>query len=190
MGRRFDEGIPALTNGQSLWDWSTAVYARPGVDKLLLTLQDRHGLSVNMLLWCLWCGAQFEPTNDLILRKADDLSRRWTAAVTAPLRTARRALSAPPMQTPNEEVSSLKAQIKQSELMSERLEQTALERLAIENLARAGNLDGAATRARKAIAAYVGLTGAARTPGFSVSLLEGLIGLSFPPSESDDDSVR
>ena len=190
MGRRFDEGIPALTNERTLWDWSADVYARPGVERLLLTLQDRHGLNVNMLLWCLWCGAHFETPADLILRKAHHLSRRWTGAVTSPLRAARRALSDSPIQTPNEEASALKAQILQSELTAERIEQTALGRLAIENLAGARDREGAVTRARKTVAGYVRLTGAAKTAGFSAALLEDLISLSFAPSESDGDCVR
>lgn len=163
-------------------------YARPGVEALLLALQDRHGLSVNMLLWCLWCGAHFEPPGDLVVRKANDLSRRWSDAVTSPLRAARRALKAPPIQS--EAVPALKEQIKTCELGAERIEQAALERLALDNLARSGALESAAGRARKALAAYIRLTGAVKTEGFSVSLIEDLIRLSFPPSESDGNCVE
>lgn len=190
MGRRPDEGVAALTSARALWDWSADVYARPGVEGLLLTLQDRHGLSVNMLLWCLWCGAHFETPGDLIMRKAEDLSRRWTGAVTSPLRAARRGSSAPPVQTPDEETSALKTRIKQAELMAERIEQMALEWLANENLAGARDREGAVKRSRMALAGYVRLTGAVKTAGFSASLLEDLISLSFAPSESDGDCVR
>lgn len=140
-----------------------------------------------MLLWCLWCGAHFEPPGDLVIRKASDLSRRWSEAVTSPLRAARRALKAPP--APDEAIETLREQVRKCELGAERIEQSALERLALDNLARSGDLGDAAARARKALAAYIRLTGAVKTEGFSVSLIEDLIRLNFPLSESDGDCV-
>jgi len=148
-------------------------------------LQDRHGLSVNMLLWCLWCGEHFDAPNELIVRKADDISRRWSVAVTIPLRNARRALNAPPVQVSPDDANSLKAQISNNELAAEKIEQAALERLATDTIAVAGDSGGAAARSRKALATYIRLTDAVKTPGFSVSLIEDLIGLRFPPSDSD-----
>ncbi|OFW99854.1 MAG: TIGR02444 family protein [Alphaproteobacteria bacterium RIFCSPHIGHO2_12_FULL_63_12] len=190
MGRRFVQRIALLTSPQSFWEWSLEFYARPGVEPTLLALQDRHGLSVNMLVWCLWCGAHFQTPTDLVVRKAVDISTRWSAAVTMPLREARRALKAPPIQAPKEMTASLRAQIVKDELAAEKIEQAALERLAVENLVAAESPAEAAVRARKALAAYIRLTDAAKSHGFSVSLIENLIGLKFPPSESDGDGVE
>ena len=39
------------------WDFSLAVYGKPGFPQAAIALQDRHGLNVNMLLFCLWAGA-------------------------------------------------------------------------------------------------------------------------------------
>lgn len=190
MGPRPDQRIAHLTGPQSFWDWSVEFYARPAVEPALLALQDRHGLSVNMLLWCLWCGERFDAPGDLVVKKADHIDRQWSGAVTLPLREARRALRAPPIQTPAEAARALKEQIAASELAAEEIGQAALEQLATDNLVCVASVEGAAARARKALAAYIRLTDAVRTPGFSVSLIENLIGLRFPPSDSDCDCVE
>lgn len=80
------------------WSWSLAAYRREGVEAALLELQDRYDLSVNILLWCIWCAQDFAELPDIAIRKAADLSEQWTRAVTGPLRTARRALKTPPRQ--------------------------------------------------------------------------------------------
>jgi hypothetical protein len=64
-----------------------------------------------------------------------------------------------------------------------------LEEIANANLARLSEGAGAAARARKTLASYVRMTGAAKTDGSSVSLLESLIELTFPASESDGSCV-
>ncbi|MEK7266631.1 MAG: TIGR02444 family protein [Pseudomonadota bacterium] len=190
MGRRRDQRIAALTTRPAFWDWSVEFYAQEGVEPALLTLQDKHGLSVNMLLWCLWCGTYFETPGDLVIKKAVYTANWWSIAVTAPLREARRALKAPPIRAPMEAANDLKEQILKGELSAEKIEQGALERLAVETLVSAASVDGAAARGRKALAAYIRLTDAIKTPGFSVSLIENLIGLRFPASDSDVDGVK
>lgn len=155
----------------------------------MLTLQDRHGLNVNMLLWCLWCAERFEPLPDIVLRKAATLSGDWAAAITVRLRAARRALKDAPLAA-DVKASSLAASLKGAELEAEEIEQRLLETLAVENLAAAADPGEAATRARKSVAAYARMTDAARTPAFSVSLLEELIALSLTVSESDGACAR
>jgi uncharacterized protein (TIGR02444 family) len=39
------------------WDFSLAVYAAEGVAPACLVIQDRHGLDINVLLYCCWLGA-------------------------------------------------------------------------------------------------------------------------------------
>lgn len=146
----------------------------------MLTLQDRHGLSVNMLLWCLWCATKFEQPGELVIRKAMDLSQQWNRSVSAPLREIRRTLKSQTGGAPAGEVEELRRRIKEDELFAERLEQVSLESLAVETLSPIETDREVAARARKALAAYVRMTAAPRTADFSVSLLEDLIGLSFP----------
>ena len=42
--------------GEALWRFSLALYARPGAAEALLTLQDRAGRNVNLMLFALWLG--------------------------------------------------------------------------------------------------------------------------------------
>lgn len=170
-------------------DWSREIYARPGAEPLLLRLQDAHGLNVNLLLWCLWCGVAFREPPEIVLRKAVDLSSSWTLAATAPLRSVRRNLKTPPRSAPKDAALRLRDCVKAAELAAEDVEQQMLEAVARQDLAPA-QAPGGAARARRNLASYVRLVDAARTPGFSVSLLEGLIELTFPPSESDGDRVQ
>ena len=68
------------------WQFSGLVYARPRVAEARLELQDRHGLDVNVLLFCAWAGAQgrrFDGGDLGLLRSA---SRPWHDNVVAPLR--------------------------------------------------------------------------------------------------------
>lgn len=169
------------------WEWSLRIYARPGVEALLLTLQDRHGLDVNLLLWRLWCAERFEEPSDLVGRKAADAMRRWSDDVTAPMRRVRRALKAGPQQALAGRAAAVAERLKQIELAAEKIAQDVLEGLATEHLLPAQDAEGAVSRARRSLAAYVRTTGAPKSEGFSVSLLEDLIELTILRSESDRD---
>jgi len=77
------------------WDFSLAVYNRPGVAEACLALQDRRGLDVNLLLACCWAGAagrRLEAQDISGLRGAVD---EWQREVVAPLRAVRRRLNGP-----------------------------------------------------------------------------------------------
>lgn len=160
-----------------MWEWASEVYRRPGVEPLLLRLQDGHGLDVNLVLWCLWCSTRYEEPQLPLIRKAVDLTGEWTASVVVPLRSIRRYLKAAPAQ------ATLLERIKVVELAAEKIELEALEAFAASALqpATAGDPIG---RGRRTLASYARLTNAAKTPGFSVSLLEELIELIFPSPES------
>lgn len=138
---------------------------------------------MNLLLWCLWAGAHFHEPGDLLVRKAVDRTRRWSSEVTAPLRAVRRALKSAPPEAPDAASAMLRENVKAAELDAERIEQSLLEALTLENLAPDESADGRG-RARRALAAYARLAEAAKSPGFSVTLLEELIEISFPASES------
>jgi uncharacterized protein (TIGR02444 family) len=178
-----------LNRAPDFWDWSQQVYARTDMERLLLSLQESHGLNVNLLLWCLWTGAWFEEADEIVIRKAKDVTAEWSRSVTSPLRGVRRFLKAPPAQVAAAEIEPLRAVAKELELSAEKFEQDMLQALAVANLRLSPNLSGAAKRARRALAAYVRTTDAAKCPGFSISLLEALIELTFPSSESDGDRV-
>jgi uncharacterized protein (TIGR02444 family) len=74
------------------WDWMLKVYPRPGVSEALVALQDREGLNVNALLFCIWLAHRNERlTLDLAL-EIERLNQEWANAIVAPVRTTRRLL--------------------------------------------------------------------------------------------------
>jgi len=79
-------------NREALWPYALEVYGRPGVEPLLLTLQDVHGQCAPFLLWSLWLAASGRPTVAAKLAANAELARAWQDAAVAPLRTLRRDL--------------------------------------------------------------------------------------------------
>ncbi len=169
---------------ERFWDWSVRIYERPGVAPLLLSLQDRHALSINLLLWSLWCAERFEEPQAIVIRKAVDLTKSWSADIVAPLRAVRRALKAPPPQAAADGAATLRKRLTEDERAAEQIEQGMLEALAVANLTPSADQSGTVGRARRTLAAYVRLTDAARSPGFSIALLETLIELTIQSPES------
>lgn len=79
-----------------LWEFSLRVYSQPEVERCCLTLQDEHGLDVNLVLLATWAagtGRVLDPTVAARLRQIGD---DYQAAVMRPLRQARRALKSQP----------------------------------------------------------------------------------------------
>lgn len=169
----------------SFWRWSLAAYARPGAEQLLLRMQDAHALNVTMLLWCVWCGATFDELAPTLLRKGRDIADHWEAGVVAPIRLARRALKSPPPEADREKAAALRQALKDDELRAEEVVQQMLQSLAEAHASPASGALSAAARARRNLAAYVRLTPAAASPGFTVSLLEELIALTLSGADSD-----
>ncbi len=112
------------------WQFSLAVYGREGAGRACLSLQDRLGADVNLLLFCCWLGAArgriLSPDELRMLIKA---VAPWRSNVVTPLRGVRRYLK----QTgeadsglPHELVVSLKAAVADDELVAERVEQGLL----------------------------------------------------------------
>jgi uncharacterized protein (TIGR02444 family) len=137
-------------------------------------LQNKHGLNVTLILWCLWTGAHFDEPGAATLKRAAAIGDEWERKVVAPLRDVRRALKAGVGGATNE---ALRAQVKAAELAAEF---EAMNLLDLLTRAQAGPIVGtnSAAHARRTLAAYVRASGAAETPGFSVGLLEELIGLT------------
>lgn len=99
------------------WDFSIAVYSQKSVAASCLALQDRHGLDVNIILYCCWLATQDTVLNpgqikDLVLEV------RETRKTIETLREMRRADGKKP--------SGLKPKILSLELDYERIEQDIL----------------------------------------------------------------
>ena len=157
------------------WNWSLDHYQQKAVSSVLLKLQDDANLNVNLLLWCLWCAKSYEEIPELVLRKAHDLTSRWSADLAINLRQVRRALKSPPKQADADKAKALRDVIMKAELSAEEIEQLMLENLAQDNLKPAHGPQDTEQRARRNLVSYAALAGASRHEGFSVGLLESLV---------------
>ena len=129
------------------WQYTLAVYPRPGVADLLIRLQDEHHADVNTLLLCLWAGSRHLRLSDDQLQALAEATGEWREQCIEPLRTLRRYLKG------NQAAEAMREQIKALEVDAEQMQQSMMlalldqqpseqvdesfpvERLAIENLA-------------------------------------------------------
>lgn len=144
-------------------------------------MQDTHGLSVPIVLWCIWTGAYFTEPGAAVLKRAIAIGKAWDDRVIAPLRAVRRALKGGVEGNPAE---ALRDQVKAAELAAEREALNDLDALS-RRLAPPSSGADAPARARRTLAAYVRAAGAAETPGFSIGLLEEVIGFTVPALNQD-----
>jgi uncharacterized protein (TIGR02444 family) len=106
---------------EALWPFALEVYGRPGVEALLLELQDHHGQCVPFLLWSLWMAASGRVANPAKFAACAELSRAWQDAAVAPLRTLRRHLKRPAGSKAAEARTRIRAGVKALELDAERM---------------------------------------------------------------------
>jgi uncharacterized protein (TIGR02444 family) len=114
----------------SLWDWSLAAYAAPGVAEACLHLQDAHDHNVPLLLWSAWTAATGRRPDADDIEAACDTARAWTSSTIAPLRAIRRTLKGPIPDIDTDARLALREQVKAVELAAERHLVEALEALA------------------------------------------------------------
>jgi uncharacterized protein (TIGR02444 family) len=115
----------------SLWAFAVDLYAAPGVPESCLTLQDRHGCDVNVLLFAAWLGAvRKRVLTTAEMSEAACAVQDWHAEIVRPLRGVRRRMKSGPSPAPSETSETLRTYIKSIEIEAERLELAALERLA------------------------------------------------------------
>ena len=81
----------SVPSGNPFWDFSLAIYRKPGVSEACLRLQDAAGVDVNLLLFFCWLATtrdtalDEEAIRDIVARTAD-----WRDRVVRPLRGIRR----------------------------------------------------------------------------------------------------
>lgn len=114
------------------WAFSLRVYAAPGVERACLSLQERLGLDVNVLLFCCWSAARgYGDLRDEEWRELLARSRAWQDAVVGHLRSVRvllrdASLLAPLPPDARARAGALRGQVKALELESEAIEQALL----------------------------------------------------------------
>lgn len=109
------------------WSFSLDFYARPDVAARCLAVQDRHGLDVNLVLYCCWRG---DVLTEARLQAAIALTAPWRAEIVQPLRALRRRLKPGFPPVPDDAAQALRKRIADAELEAERLQQQALDALA------------------------------------------------------------
>jgi len=113
---------PVQDRARALWSFSLATYDGPGVAQACIALQDRHGLDVNLLLFCCWAGAQGQKLSAAKLKRLQQGVASWQEEVVQPLRRVRRRLKG----EPGDAAQVLRARLMDLEIESERLEQLRL----------------------------------------------------------------
>jgi len=138
--------------GEEFWQFSLAFYALPGVAEALLSLQDRHGRDVNLILFALWLGLSRRGHLAAAgLAAAQEAIREVRLDIIEPLRRLRRELKP----NPAADVQRLRENIKELELEAEKAAQQRLAALAgaaVDGIAPADGLEAAAAN----LALYLG----------------------------------
>ena len=86
MTSQTDDAMTEEAMAQSFWNFSTGLYAAPGVEAHLLALQDRDGLDVNLVLFCLFAAHVRRPLDYGAVEAMRGLALAWGLGVVAPLR--------------------------------------------------------------------------------------------------------
>lgn len=109
------------------WDFSLRLYGRIGVAPACLALQERHGVDVNVVLYCIWLGVE----RGLTIDEADATRitqsvAAWNDDVVVRLRGLRTALRVDARGAERRLSDALRNDIKRAELDAERIEQHIL----------------------------------------------------------------
>jgi uncharacterized protein (TIGR02444 family) len=111
----------------ALWDFSLAVYGREGVAPACLALQERHGVDVNLLLYCCWRAASGRGAPDRAeLERIVAAIAPWHGEVVRGLRAVRQRLKSQSGPGPAGLAAALRKRIGAVELEAEHIEQIVL----------------------------------------------------------------
>ncbi len=116
-----------MSEDDAFWRFSLAFYERPGVADALITLQDRDGFDVNLVLFALWFGISGRGVlGGGSLAAAEQLAGTLRSEIVEPLRRLRRKLR----HHPDGDVQRLREGVKVLEIAGEKLVQERLAQLA------------------------------------------------------------
>jgi len=109
------------------WDFSLALYGEPGVAPACLALQERHGVDVNALMFCIWLGDSGRgPVPRATLEAAFSAVAVWHAQVVRTLRPLRQRLKFGFDPVDASLVQHLRTRIQKIEIDAEHVEQLTL----------------------------------------------------------------
>ncbi len=107
------------------WDFSLAVWGREAVEPACLALQARHGIDVNILLFCGWAGRRGRSLDATDLGALIEAARPWRENAVLPLRTLRTWLKTQVV-APAGPAEALRQRILAGELEAEAIQQALL----------------------------------------------------------------
>jgi len=165
------------------WDYSLSLYGKPGVADACIYLQDRYGLDVNLLLFCVWIGASGRGLLDAgdidtCMQRSGD----WRARVVEPLRAIRRACREEPLGVPEFLLQAFRPRMREIELDAEHVEQLVLAEAVRTRPAEPVADDVRANDTRLNLAAYLNAAGMQRDERAD-DCLRVLLSAAFPGSE-------
>ena len=108
------------------WDWSLATYDISGLPEVLLKLQDEFDFDVNLILWCFWAGRWYPSLSEDQTTELLRSTQTWHKRVTVPLRSLRRDMKDMKDILTKKGCKSVRRDVKNLELETERLEQDFL----------------------------------------------------------------
>jgi len=109
------------------WAFALEFYAQPGVADACLTLQNKAGVDVMLLLMVAFAAAKHRQLLTYEEIKAlDDVCRPWREQIVRPLRGIRIGLKEGPPPAPCDETERFRSNIKAAELAAERLQNQLL----------------------------------------------------------------
>ena len=118
---------PSSWPANPFWDFSLALYRRPGVAQACLDVQARHGLDVNLILYFAWLGiARGIHLSDADIATVLARVAAWHDGVVRSLRAVRSEMKGNPTGAPADLAEALRNRIKGAELDAERIEQLML----------------------------------------------------------------
>ena len=110
-------------NAEDFWAYSLALYCRQPVAQAGLSLQDRRGADVNLLLAICWLATKGYAVKHEALSAATEAVATWNAAILHPLRQVRRRFPADFPEVGKADQQSIKHGILSVELECERVAQ-------------------------------------------------------------------
>jgi uncharacterized protein (TIGR02444 family) len=150
------DSIDASLSPDAFWEFSLAFYARESVGAACLSLQNRRGCDVNILLLCCWLATLKLTITEAGIKAAVEAVAEWRRDVLEPLRALRRQVVGAPMEMPKAGRKAIKDGLLAVELDCERAAQSRIVAVV------AGDVDPTSvgtiqTIASNAIETYIGL---------------------------------
>lgn len=118
---------------ESFWDYSCRVFSRPVVSSTCLSLQNEHGLDVNLLLFAAWHAHTRGPLDTETLSATKSFTVSWSGAVVRFLRRVRNWLKRKAhamgkiTMLEREGMLDMRERVKEFELHAEHFQQDRLE---------------------------------------------------------------